>query len=78
MCLSAPYRVLETDGLTALVAYGDRQRQVSLLLMDEAVAVGDHVLVQVGDFAFQKVSAEQAAEAEQWFGLATGPDGPAA
>lgn len=63
MCLTLPYRVVETDGLTALVETGNGQRRVNLLLMAEPVAIGDYLLVQVGDFAVETVSEADALEA---------------
>lgn len=62
MCLSVPYRVLRTDGETATVVQGERVREVSLLLLSEPVSVGDYVLVQVGDFAAERVDARAAEE----------------
>jgi hydrogenase expression/formation protein HypC len=38
-------------------------REVSLLLMNEDVAVGDYLLIQAGGFAFERVEAERAEEA---------------
>ncbi|HYD32852.1 MAG TPA: HypC/HybG/HupF family hydrogenase formation chaperone [Azospirillaceae bacterium] len=63
MCLTLPFRVTETDGLTALVEKGGERRRVNLLLMAEPVAVGDYVLIQVGDFAVEKVAEADALEA---------------
>jgi hydrogenase expression/formation protein HypC len=40
-----------------------RQRTVSLMLLDEPVAVGDYLLVQAGGFAFERVDAVRAQEA---------------
>lgn len=63
MCLAAPSRVVELrDGMALTECFGQR-REVSLLLMDEEVAVGDYLLIQAGGFAFERVEAERAAEA---------------
>lgn len=62
MCLAVPSRIVAIDGMTATVEAFGRQRQVSLMLMEEAVAVGDYLLVQVGDFAFERVDPERAEE----------------
>ena len=63
MCLAAPSRVLEVrDGMALTECFGQR-REVSLLLMDEEVAVGDYLLIQAGGFAFERVEPERAAEA---------------
>ncbi len=60
MCLAVPSRVIAIDGLLATIeAFGER-RQVSLMLMQDEVAVGDYLLVQAGGFAFERVDAERA------------------
>lgn len=62
MCLAVPSRVVATDGLLATVeAYG-RQRTVSLMLLQEEIAIGDYLLVQAGDFAFERVDTVRAEE----------------
>ncbi|WP_163576889.1 HypC/HybG/HupF family hydrogenase formation chaperone [Halomonas faecis] len=63
MCLSVPSRVVETNGEIALVEAFGQRRQVSLLMLDEAVDEGDYLLVQAGGFAYQKVAPAQAEEA---------------
>lgn len=62
MCLAIPSRVLEIDGLVAVVDSAGEQRKVSLMLMHEDVAVGDYVLIQQGNFAYERVDAERARE----------------
>ena len=63
MCLAAPSLVVEVrDGMAITECFG-LVREVSLLLMDEEIAVGDYLLIQAGGFAFEKVEAERAAEA---------------
>ncbi len=63
MCLAAPSRVLEVrDGMALTECFGQR-REVSLLLMSEDVAVGDYLLIQAGNFAFERVAPERALEA---------------
>jgi hydrogenase expression/formation protein HypC len=62
MCLAVPSRVVALDGLMAtVVAYGE-QRQVSLMLLNEDVALGDYLLIQAGGFAFERVDAARAEE----------------
>ncbi len=63
MCLAAPSRILEIGDGTALTECFGQLREVSLLLMDEELAVGDYVLIQVGGFAFERVEPERAEEA---------------
>jgi hydrogenase expression/formation protein HypC len=63
MCLAAPSKVLSVNDGMALTECFGQQREVSLMLMDEPVAVGDYVLIQVGGFAYERVEAERAEEA---------------
>lgn len=63
MCLAAPSRVLEVSDGTALTECFGQLREVSLLLMNEDVAVGDYLLIQAGGFAFERVESERAEEA---------------
>ena len=62
MCLSVPYQVIRTDGVTATVAQGGTTRDVSLLMVAEPVAIGDYVTVQVGDFAVERIEPDDALE----------------
>ena len=63
MCLAAPSRVIEVrEGMAVTECFG-QVREVSLLLLDEEVAVGDYLLIQAGGFAFERVEAERAKEA---------------
>ena len=63
MCLAAPSRVIAVNDDMAITECFVQQREVSLLLLDEPVAVGDYVLIQAGGFAFERVDAERAQEA---------------
>jgi hydrogenase expression/formation protein HypC len=63
MCLAAPSRVTEVrDGMAVTECFG-QVREVSLLLMNEEVAVGDYLLIQAGGFAFERVEPARAEEA---------------
>ena len=63
MCLAAPSRVTELwDGMAVTECFG-QVREVSLLLMNEDVAVGDYLLIQAGGFAFERVDPARAEEA---------------
>lgn len=62
MCLAVPSRIVRLDGMTATVETGGVQRDVSLVLLDEALAVGDYLLVQNGRFAYERIDAEHARE----------------
>jgi hydrogenase expression/formation protein HypC len=50
------------EGMAVTECFG-QVREVSLLLMNEDVAVGDYLLIQAGGFAFERVEAERAEEA---------------
>lgn len=60
MCLAIPSRVVQVEDLTALVEVQGRQRAVSLMLLDEPVAVGDYLLVRNGQFAYERIDAGSA------------------
>ena len=63
MCLAAPSRVIEVrDGVAVTECFG-QTREVSLLLMNDEVAVGDYLLIQAGGFAFERVEPDRAEEA---------------
>ncbi len=63
MCLAAPSLVIEVgDGVAVTECFG-QTREVSLLLMTEAIAPGDYLLIQAGGFAFERVEPERAKEA---------------
>jgi len=60
MCLAIPMQITRIDGLDARCAVRGVEREVSLfLLQDQAVQVGDFVLVHVG-YAIQTLSVEDA------------------
>jgi hydrogenase expression/formation protein HypC len=48
MCLGVPGKFISIDGTTAVVDFWGVRRNVALDVVDEEVAVGDHVLVHVG------------------------------
>ena len=62
MCLAVPSKVIALDGLMATVEAFGQQRNVNLMLMQEEVALGDYLLIQVGDFAFERVDKDRAEE----------------
>jgi hydrogenase expression/formation protein HypC len=62
MCLAAPSRVIEVHDGTAVTECFGQRREVSLLLLDEAVAVGDYLLIQAGGFAFERLEVARAEE----------------
>ncbi len=60
MCIGVPSQVVALDGEMARVESLGVERQVSLILMDEPVALGDYLLIQVGDFAVEKIEPDRA------------------
>jgi hydrogenase expression/formation protein HypC len=65
--MAIPSRIVALDGLLATVeAFGER-RDVSLMLLPEAPALGDYLLIQAGGFAYQKVEPDAAQESLRLF-----------
>ncbi len=62
MCMAVPSRVIKVCGDTALTECFGQQREVSLVLLGEAVAPGDYLLIQTGGFAFERLDAARAQE----------------
>ena len=68
MCLGVPGKVLDVidaDKKIALVEVRGVSKKISLALLprDEQVAIGDHVLIQMG-YAMSKLTEAEAAEAD--------------
>jgi len=60
MCLAIPMQISQIDGFNARCTAKGVHRDASLfLLQDEAVRVGDYVLIHVG-YAIQKISRHEA------------------
>lgn len=76
MCLAIPSRIVAIDGQMAEVECFGQCRSVSLMLMNEPVAVGDFLVVQAGAFAVEKVDAAAAAEALAFFSEALENEAP--
>ena len=67
MCLAIPMQVTAIDGFVAQCEAKGVQRDVSLFMLPEdAVAVGDFVMVHVG-YAIQKVTPQDARSAWELF-----------
>ena len=61
MCLAIPMQIIAVDGLSARCEARGIEREISLfMLQDEPPAIGDYVMVSVGQ-AVRKVSEEDAA-----------------
>ena len=62
MCLAAPSLVIEVRDGTAITECFGQTREVSLLLLDEEIVVGDYLLIQAGGFAFERIESALAQE----------------
>jgi hydrogenase assembly chaperone HypC/HupF len=62
MCMAIPSRVIETDGVQAVVECFGVRRRVELALLCEPVGVGDFLLVRSGRHAVERIEPEHAAE----------------
>ena len=65
MCIGAPVKVLTVsdDGSSAEVETQTGKRTVSLMLLEQSCLAGDYLLLQVGDFAVDKLTPQQADKA---------------
>lgn len=61
VCLGAPGRVMEVRGRAARVDFFGVERAVRLDVLEEPVAPGDYVVVNVG-FAIRRLPTEEIAE----------------
>ena len=62
MCLGIPSKIIQIDDSRAIIDVYGAQREISLLLIEEPLKIGDYVLVHAG-FAIQKVDEIAAQEA---------------
>ena len=72
MCLAIPSKIIEIRDSSATIDVYGAQRDISLLLIEDTVDIGDYVLVHAG-FAIQKLQHDEAQETlklfDQFFGL---------
>jgi hydrogenase expression/formation protein HypC len=61
MCLGVPGRVVEVNGVTAIVDFWGARRETRLDVIDEPVVPGDYILNHVG-FAIRKIPAHEIGE----------------
>jgi len=61
MCVGVPSKIVKIEDSMAIIEVLGAQREVSLLLLDEDVQVGDYVIVHAG-FAIKKIQEEDAHE----------------
>jgi hydrogenase expression/formation protein HypC len=73
MCMAIPSRIVALEGSIATVECFGEQRDVSLMLIDSPLALGDYVLVQAGGFAYERVTPTAAQEALDIFSAVIGP-----
>jgi len=72
MCMAIPSRIVELAGEMATVEAFGELRSISLMLMNDEVALGDYVLVQAGGFAYERVEHRVAQEALRIFAQVAG------
>jgi len=70
--MAIPSRIIALAGETATVECFGEQRDVSLMLIDSPLELGDYVLVQAGGFAFQRIEPTAAEEALHMFSTMMG------
>ncbi|MDB1122374.1 HypC/HybG/HupF family hydrogenase formation chaperone [Vibrio algarum] len=65
MCIGVPALVQHVyeDKLSAIVGEEEHLRTVSLMMLLDEVHVGDYLLIQVGNFAVDKVEKQEALKA---------------
>lgn len=63
MCMAIPSRIVALEGEMATVECFGERRDVSLMLMNSDVGLGDYVLVQAGGFAYERIEPGVADEA---------------
>jgi hydrogenase expression/formation protein HypC len=61
--MAIPSRIIALSGDMATVECFGEQRDVSLMLIEGKLALGDYVLVQAGGFAYERVTPTAAQEA---------------
>ena len=74
MCIAIPYEVVSVDGLLAEIVANGSQREVSLSLISEPVAVGDWVTLQAGRYVVGRMDADEARTRLDLFAELLGPD----
>src|SRR4030042_5756217 len=61
MCVGVPSKIIRIEDHTAVIEVEGAQREISLLLLNEDVRVGDYVIVHAG-FAIHKIQEDDAKE----------------
>jgi hydrogenase expression/formation protein HypC len=66
MCLAIPSKIIKIEDSRAVVDVYGAQREISLLVLEEPVTLGDYVIVHAG-FAIQKLQEADAKERLGYF-----------
>jgi len=66
MCLGIPSKIISIEDTKATIDVYGAQRDISLMLLEEQVKLGDYVLVHAG-FAIQKLQEDYAKETLKLF-----------
>ncbi len=66
MCLGIPSKIISIENLKATIDVYGAQRDISLMLLENEVQVGDYVIVHAG-FAIQKLQEDIAKETLGYF-----------
>ena len=66
MCLAIPSKIISIEESRAMIDVYGAQRDISLMLLEDQVKVGDYVIVHAG-FAIQKLQEEVAKETIGYF-----------
>jgi len=61
MCVGVPSKIVKIEDSTAIINVLGAQREISLLILDEEVKIGDYVIVHAG-FAIKKIDEDYAQE----------------
>lgn len=72
MCMAIPSRIVALQGEMATVECFGERRDVSLMLVDSPLALGDYVLVQAGGFAYERVEPSAAQQTLELLGSVLG------
>jgi len=72
MCMAIPSRIVAFAGEMATVECFGEQRDVSLMLIESPLALGDYVLVQAGGFAYERIEPSAAMQTLELLGSVLG------
>ena len=60
MCIAIPAQIIELRETSAIVERYGQRLEVSLLLLEEPVALGDYLILQAQTYAVRKVDPDEA------------------